>query len=189
MRSGLRGFTVIELMLGLVIAGILGGTTIWAAHTILPGYRLVGAASRFHFEARSGAALAARLNKPVALRVSFDEGVCKEGYVLESEGRIYARVCLDDEFPGVSFLEGTQPLTCPQESHLSQIPPCSLCDGGSITFLPTGEVLTDGDGASVVFNLAKDGATLSTHARAVGVRRGLGRTRIYTAQSNGWACQ
>lgn len=189
MRSGQRGFTIIELMLGLVIAGILAGTTIWAAYAILPSYRLVGAASRFHFEARSGAALAARLNKPVTLRVTFDEDACKEGYVLESEGRVYSLVCLDHEFPGVTFAEAAAAVTCPKESHLPQIPPCNICDGGRITFLPTGEVMSDDEGASVIFDLAKAGANLSPHARAVGVRRGLGRTRIYTWKPDGWACQ
>lgn len=191
MSSASRGFTLIEMMTVVVIAGILASTTGWAIAKTLPGYRVGGAASRFLLDLRSASSIAAQHNRPVNFNVKVGEGGCALAYTVESGGRIYNDVCIDKVYPKVKIVSPTANVNCAGEAKLSMpdLPGCTLCSGGTITFLPTGEVYgTSADGDTLVFaNASAD--DMSHHTRAVGIRYGLGKARIYRWRGSAWSCE
>ncbi|AKU91713.1 pilus assembly FimT family protein [Vulgatibacter incomptus] len=184
MASRDHGFTLIELALVITIVGILLGVSTWAIQSTLPGYRAAGAAARFRGAVRSASAIAARTNRPVRLTVvTGGSGACASSYSIAdvgAAGRVFDTACFET---GILLGPNAIALGCQGEAAL---PACSLCAGGAITFLPSGEVQTSAlTGDSLVF-VPREGPT--RNIRAVGVRSGLGMTRTYRREGNGWVC-
>lgn len=185
-----RGFTVTELLVTVGIVGILATVAIWEIERTLPEYRVGAAASRFLLDLRTTAAIAARTNRPATFRVITEGENCALRYLVEQDGTVYQNVCLTDELRGMTTVEDLDAIRCPEENGLglAELPACSLCDGGSIVFLPTGQVLsTDPVGDTIVFRSADDEDGL---VRAVGIRAGgIGRARVYQWTGTEWLCR
>jgi len=185
-----RGFTVTELLVTVGIVGILATVAIWEIERTLPEYRVGAAASRFLLDLRTTAAIAARTNRPATFRVITEGENCALRYLIEQDGTVYQNVCLTDELRGMTTVKDLDAIRCPEENGLglAELPACSLCDGGSIVFLPTGQVLsTDPVGDTIVFRSADDEDGL---VRAVGIRAGgIGRARVYQWTGTEWLCR
>lgn len=187
-----RGFTILELMVTLAVVGILLATTIWEVGRAMPTYRVGAATSRLLLDLRSTGALAARVNEPVTFRVDVNTGGCALGYSIVQGGDVYHSVCLSNEYPGIATASNLAAIRCDDEQALllDELPACSLCGGGSIVFMPTGEVLTtDPVGDTLVLTTAED---LGRLTRAVGLRGagGVGKARLYQLDPDGdWECR
>lgn len=186
--KGERGFTVVELLVVFVVVGVLAGISTWKIQTTLPAYRASGAAAQFLGAARSASAIAARTNRPVRLVVAAD-GACANAFSLQGlDGERYETTCIDSEFRGVILQSGGPSVGCAEEASLGMdpLPSCSLCGGGAITFLPNGEVqMPSAAGESLVF-APRDGH--ASAARAVGIRAGVGRAKVYRLEGAEWHC-
>jgi len=188
-----RGFTLIELMSAMSIVAILSGMAIWQVQRTVPAYRAADAAAHFIGDMRNASSIAARINEPVRLTVSTDgTGACKTSWKLEAtrDGRIFDSVCLDTEYPGVTLVQDHEEIACKEELDrgIPPLPTCSLCNGGSVLFLPSGEARAatgEPPGDSLVFAPANDPRH---NIRAVGVRTGSGRVRTYREQGGAWIC-
>lgn len=186
------GFTVTELLVTVGIIGILSTVAIWEINRTLPDYRVGAAASRMLLDMRSTAALAARTNRPVIFRVEVDGAECGFRYFIEQDDTIYHDVCLSREYRRIERVDDMAEIRCDEEQALglAPLPSCSLCGGGSMVFLPTGEVLsTAAVGDTIVFRTQDEDDGL---VRAVGLRSGgIGRARIYqwSSAGPGWLCR
>lgn len=172
----------------------LGG---WQVRRLLPAWRTALAASRFAADVRMAIAFAARTNRPVTLTFRADgEAGCGPSWEIRGwgeDGIELGRTCLGRDYPGVVAAPVGGAIRCPEEAAAGQdpLPDCSLCAAeASITFRPTGETVGSGAspaGDSIVF-VPSDGRLAA--ARAVGVRAGVGITRIYRPDLNGsgWEC-
>jgi len=183
-----RGFTVTELLVAVGMVGILGSVAIWEIHRTLPEYRVSSAASRLLLDLRTTAAIAARTNRPVVFRVQTNGDDCEFRYVIEQDGQAYHDVCLTEELRGIATVDNLSGVRCQEEEDLglAELPACSLCDGGTIVFLPTGDVIsTEPVGDTIVFRSADNRLV-----RAVGIRAGgIGRARIYQWTGARWVCK
>lgn len=182
-----RGFTILELVVTLAVVGVLLATTVWEIGRTLPTYRVAATTSRFLHDLRSAAAIAARINLPVVFQFEVDAGDCALGYSIRREGSVFQSVCLSKEYRGVGTVETLAAVRCQKEEDLAldPLPSCSLCEGGSIVFLPTGEVQTAGAvGDSIVFADPEGRLT-----RAIGLRGPLGRASIYQWDGAEWECR
>jgi len=192
-RPSSRGFTLIELMSAMSITAILAGMATWQVQRTLPAYRAADAAAHFIGDIRNASSIAARINEPVRLTVSTDgEGGCKTSWVLSAtrDDRVFDRVCLESEYPGVTLVPDHGEIACQEETErgIPPLPTCSLCEGGSVLFLPSGEARAatgEPPGDSLVFAPANDP---KRNLRAVGVRTGSGRARTYRENGGTWIC-
>lgn len=185
-----RGFTVTELLVTVGIIGILSTVTIWEINRTLPEYRVGAAASRFLLDLRSTAAIAARTNRPAIFRVVVDEKDCALRYRIEQDDAVFLDVCLSEEYRRVETASGLAQIRCKEEEQLglANLPSCSLCDGGTIVFFPTGEVQgSEPVGDTLVLRSEEREGGL---VRAVGLRAGgIGRARIYQWDGGAWQCR
>lgn len=183
-----RGFTVTELVVAVGMAGILASVAIWEIGRLLPEYRVASAASRFLLDLRTTAAIAARTNRPVVFRVETGGDDCEIRYVIQQDTEVYQDVCLTEELRGITTAESLDPIRCQEEEDLglAELPACTLCGGGSIVFLPTGQIIaSDPVGETIVFRSADNRLT-----RAVGLRAGgIGRARLYQWDGARWSCR
>lgn len=195
-RDRLHGFTLLELLVTLAVAGLLVTTAVWSARYYLVGLRVSAAARELVSRSRNAAAIAARTNRPVELRfVESDGPGCTPRYEFRTVGTgatTFERICLASEYPGVRLSAGAMSETgvrCNGEPDLGN---CTLCEGTrTVTFYPSGEVATSGvdaDGDSVVFSVRGD--TSSARTLAVGIRNISGKIRVYrpNASASAWEC-
>lgn len=195
-----RGFTLIELVMTLAIAGILTGLAVWQIGATLPGHRVGQSARRFLAAVRFAPSIAARANEPVHIVIDPDAPGCGPSWQIlvgaspAAPRQMIDRVCLGTEARGVSMAHGGTGADVGCSTGLGpDLPNCSLCKSGArLTFYPTGRVVAVRDGVelgaghSIVFS-----PTVSpTPARtlAVGVRAGTGEARIYRPGGAGWEC-
>lgn len=184
-----HGFTLLELMVTLAVAGLLIGVSVWSMQHFIVGNRVGAAAREFMARVRSASAIAARINTPVELRFVPTGAGCVPRYELRTATANYDTVCIATEYPGVEVAEAVGELKCGTETGIES---CSLCAASStITFFPSGEVTTSGadtDGDSVVFRVRGE----DTEARTVGVgiRNVSGLARAYrpNAAGSAWEC-
>ncbi len=188
-----RGFTLIELVVTLAVAGLLLGIASWSMQGFLVSNRVQAAARDLTARVRNAATIAARANRPVELRfVSSGEG-CIPRYEIRTTGTgaaNYETVCIGAEYPGVAVAAGAmagKAVKCGSETDL---PNCSLCTGvKTIVFDPSGEATTTGTaGDSILFSVR--GETSPARTLAVGIRNTSGRARVYrpNAAGDGWEC-
>lgn len=197
-RAGLerRGFTLVELMITLAVAGLLLGISVWSMQHFIVGSRVGAAAREFMARARSAQTIAARANRPVELRfVQNGDTGCLPRYEIRTTGTgaaTYDTVCLATEYPGVQLSSGAMGTTAVKCGTEAEIQSCTLCTGTkTITFFPSGAVTTSGvdaDGDSVVFSVRGD--TSPGRTLAVGLRNVTGRARVYrpNASASEWEC-
>jgi prepilin-type N-terminal cleavage/methylation domain-containing protein len=183
-----RGFTLLELMTALLVAGVLLGVATWSMQGFIVGNRVNAAARELAARARSAAAIAARANTPVELRfVASGEAGCLPRYEIRAGATNYDTVCIATEYPGVELRTGGPDVSCADEPAL---PNCSLCAGTkTVTFYPSGEVTTSeatGSGDSIVFGVRGDNSDART--LAVGIRNVSGFTRFYRRTGTAWEC-
>lgn len=187
-----RGFTLLELMTALVVAGLLLGVAVWSMQQFLVGNRVSAAAREFMGRVRAAATIAARTNTPVALRVVVDgDSGCLPRYEIVTSTANYDTVCIASEYPGVAVSAGSMSGTEVRCGTEAGITPCTLCDSGEneITFYPSGEVETSGadaDGDSVVFRVRGENSEARTVA--VGIRNVTGFAHAYRPTAGGWEC-
>lgn len=209
MRSQhIRGFTLIELVIGLVIAGVLASVAIWRIDATLPGWRARQAARWVLTKTRDAAAIAARANVPMELRVdTAAAAACNPQITLQSAPGtgtplVYDRLCLN-EYRGVELGTGTTPsgIRCALEQAASvpALPNCSMCSGSPdaatltniVRVLPSGEVATapGSTGATIAFTATARPTPDNTVA--VGIRNVSGRAQVYRPKpdSSGWECK
>lgn len=190
------GFTLIEVMMVVAIVGILAGIGGWGATALLPGYRADSAARKFISDVRSGQAIAMRLNDSAEIQLRLDaaDGCSGPAYRLISGDVVYETVCLPSDFPGVSIsAEGTAGFGVLGFGIDAQpTGGCSFCDddGGRLVLYPTGEI-TDpekpGADLAISFMPTKDVAPRNAgRLRAVGIRAGSARAKIYAADDTKW---
>ena len=211
MRSHARGFTLVEVMVTLAVAAILLGVSVWQVSATLPGYRANAAARWVLMKSRQAAAIAARVNRPVQLRVdTTGAAACNPSITIQDEPptggtvTVYDRLCLNVEYPGVAIGTGgvTEGVTCPveEEAGASELPNCSLCAGAPdptnltniVRFLPSGETAVGTAtpaGATIAFTSAASPSARDTVA--VGIRNLSGRSRVYRPNAAGtaWECK
>ncbi len=196
-------------MLAVAIAGILAGVTVWRIDATLPGWRARAVARWTLQKSREASALAARLNRPVELRVSADGAAgCSPSITLQDvplaggTATVYDRLCLD-EYPGITLGTGgtANDIRCAEEqtAGLQALPNCSMCAGAPdaatlanvVRVFPSGEVATvaGSQGATISFTSARNPTRENTVA--VGIRNVSGRSQIYRPIATGtrWACK
>jgi prepilin-type N-terminal cleavage/methylation domain-containing protein len=187
-----RGFTLLELMTALAVAGLLLGVTVWSMQSFLVGNRVSAAAREFMARVRSAATIAARTNTPVKLSfVTSGDAGCLPRYEIATATATYDTVCIGTEYPGVAVSVGSlsgAEVRCGTETGIT---PCTLCGSGKheITFYPSGEVTTSGvdaDGDSVVFRVRDE--TSEARTIAVGIRNVSGFARFYRPSGGAWEC-
>lgn len=183
-----RGFTLLELVTALAVAGVLLGVAVWSMQGFIVGNRVNAAGRELAARVRSATTIAARANTPVELRFVASGGSgCMPRYEIRTAGASYDTVCIATEYPGVELRTGGPEVACDGEVGL---PTCSLCAGTkTITFYPSGEVTTSeatGPGESIVFAVRGDSSGART--LAVGIRNVSGFTRFYRPSGSGWVC-
>ncbi len=199
MRS--RGFTLLELMVTLAVAGLLAGVAVWQINATLPGYRVGHAARRFLADVRMASSIAARTNEPVHLVIDPAAADCGPSWRMlvgaspAAPRQVIDRVCLGAEARGVAMASDAHDVAvkCAADLDPEPLENCSLCEKDArLTFYPTGEVLAVRGGAvleaghSLVFS--PSAAPTAARTLAVGVRAGTGEARLYRPSGAGWEC-
>lgn len=191
-RAVVRGFTLIELMLVLVIGGILLGLATWAMGALLGGNRVNAAGRNLLLHVRQAAAIAARTNGPIDIVFTPTGSGCTPRYdLVAGDGTNYLSVCIPEEYPGVRLGGGlAADPGCPGDAVT--LPNCSVCSvTKTIRVFPSGETLASTAGAtgdSVVFSLTHDASPART--LAVGIYDTSGKARVFrpNATNSAWEC-